>query len=249
MAKTDLVYGIHAVRHLLERAPEQILEAWVQESAHGEALAGIQEKLRNLGVATHRANPATLDKLSHNGVHQGVIVRSRRPAEDSIGLEDLLADTAMPLVLVLDGVQDPHNLGACLRTAAAAGATAVVIPRDRAVGLNETVRKVASGGAEVVPLIRVVNLARALEAMKQAGVWLVGCDAGAPASVYQTDLNRPLALILGAEGSGLRRLTREHCDYLATIPMPGPIESLNVSVSAGICLFEALRQRTVASER
>ena len=243
MAKSDLVYGIHAVRHLLERAPEQILEAWIQESASNDALDDIQETLRRLGVATHRANTATLDKLSRDGVHQGVILRSRRPAEDPFGLEDLLARTDMPLFVVLDGVQDPHNLGACLRTAAAAGATAVIIPRDRAVGMNETVRKVASGGAEIVPLLRVTNLARSLEAMKKAGVWLVGCSADATANIYETDLDRPLAIIMGSEGSGLRRLTREHCDYLANIPMSGGIESLNVSVATGICLFEALRQR------
>lgn len=245
MAKSDLVYGLHAVRHLLERAPEQVLEAWVQEALQSDSLQTIDNVLRQHGVAVHRANTATLDKLSHNGVHQGVVLRSRRPASDAFGLEELLASAEQPLFLVLDGVQDPHNLGACLRSAAAAGATAVIIPKDRAVGINETVRKVASGGAEVVPLLRVTNLVRSLEVLKKAGVWLVGLSADAPATIHGTDLNRPLALILGAEGSGIRRLTREQCDYLANIPMAGAIESLNVSVAAGICLFEALRQRQV----
>lgn len=245
MAKSDLVYGLHAVRHLLERAPEHVLEAWVQEASQSDSLQTINNVLRQHGVAVHRANTATLDKLSHNGVHQGVVLRSRRVADNPYGLEELAASTDQPLFLVLDGVQDPHNLGACLRSAAAAGATAVVIPKDRAVAINETVRKVASGGAEVVPLLRVTNLVRSLEVLKQAGVWVVGLSADAPAAIHATDLNRPLALILGAEGRGLRRLTREQCDYLANIPMAGAIESLNVSVAAGICLFEALRQRQV----
>lgn len=248
MAKSELVYGVHAVNHLLERAPERVLEAWIQESARGVALRDIDERLRQLGVATHRANTATLDKLSSNGVHQGVVLRSRQAVSDTPGLDELLATTEMPLFLVLDGVQDPHNLGACMRTAAAAGVTAIVIPRDRAVGVNETVRKVASGAAELLPLLRVTNLVRSLKRLKEAGVWLVGCTADAPANLYETDLNRPLALVLGAEGGGLRRLTREECDYLANIPMPGAIESLNVSVATGICLFEALRQRQLGAK-
>lgn len=244
MAGTDLVYGLHAVRHLLDRSPDRILEAWVQENTPGESLQAIHADLRRQGVAVHPASGATLDKLSHNSVHQGVVMRCRRAQGESPGLEELLAASEQPLFLVLDGVQDPHNLGACLRSAAAAGATAVMIPRDRAVGINETVRKVASGGAEEVPLLRVTNLARSLDTLKKAGVWLVGLTAEAPASLHETDLDRPLALVLGGEGGGLRRLTRERCDYLVNIPMPGPIESLNVSVATGICLFEALRQRT-----
>lgn len=248
MAKGELVYGIHAVRHLLEQTPERVLEAWIQESARSETLRDIHGHLQQLGVATHQANGATLDKLSKDGVHQGVVLRCRQPAVgEGPSLEDLLATTEMPLFLVLDGVQDPHNLGACMRTAAAAGVTAILIPRDRAAGLNETVRKVASGAADRVPLLRVTNLARSLKQMKQAGVWLVGCTADAPASLYEIDLNRPLALVLGAEGGGLRRLTREECDYLANIPMPGAIESLNVSVATGICLFESLRQRAAVA--
>ncbi|WP_259053984.1 23S rRNA (guanosine(2251)-2'-O)-methyltransferase RlmB [Methylohalomonas lacus] len=243
MAKHDLVYGIHAVHHLLERAPEQILEAWVQESQQSESLKSLLAQLREYGVAVHRANAVTLDKLSGNAVHQGIVLRSRRPAQDPLGLDELLTTSAQPLFLVLDGVQDPHNLGACLRSAAAAGATAVIIPKDRAVGINQTVRKVASGGAEIVPLLRVTNLGRTLADMKDAGVWLVGLSAEASDSIHAIDLDRPLALVMGAEGRGLRRLTREHCDYLANIPMAGAIDSLNVSVATGICLFEALRQR------
>lgn len=248
MAKSELVYGIHAVRHLLERAPERVLEAWLQASAHGETLLEIDARLQQQGIAIQRTSPATLDKLSGNAVHQGIVLRCRTAAEEVPDLNELIASAQMPLFLVLDGVQDPHNLGACLRTAAAAGAAAVIIPRDRAVGMNETVRKVASGAADILPLLRVTNLARTLKQLRQAGVWLAGCTADAPASLYETDLNRPLALILGAEGSGLRRLTREQCDYLVTIPMSGAIESLNVSVATGICLFEALRQRHLKSE-
>lgn len=244
MAKADFIYGVHAVQQFMERAPDQILEAWLQAGALNQTLRGIHDRLRGQGIALHRASAATLDKLSKAGVHQGVILRSRRPAGDPYGFDELLAASQLPLFLILDGVQDPHNLGACLRSAAAAGASAVIIPRDRAAGINETVRKVASGGADIVPLLRVTNLVRAMEDLKKAGVWLVGLAAGTPASIHTVDLNRPLALVMGAESRGLRRLTRERCDYLAGIPMAGAIDSLNVSVAAGICLFEALRQRS-----
>ena len=244
MAKSELIYGIHAVRHALDHLPQDVLEAWVQESAQSDNLSELRGLLRDLGIATHRANTATLDKLSSGGVHQGIIIRCRQPSSsDTPDLDELLGKADLPLFLILDGVQDPHNLGACLRAAAAAGVTAVVIPKDRAVGMTETVRKVASGGAEIVPLLRVTNLARTLATLKENGVWLVGCAAEAQASLYATDLNRPLAIIMGSEGKGMRRLTRDNCDYLANIPMNSQIESLNVSVATGICLFEALRQR------
>jgi 23S rRNA (guanosine2251-2'-O)-methyltransferase len=244
MARNELVYGIHACRHLIEQAPDQILEAWLQSGVQGGALNELQKRLQQQGIAQQSVPVATLDRLTEDAVHQGIVLRSRI-REASADLETLLAGAASPLLLVLDGVQDPHNLGACLRTAAAAGADAVIIPRDRAAGLTPGARKSAAGAAEHIPLLRVTNLARTLDELKRAGVWLVGCTGEADSSLYAVDLNRPLALVLGAEGQGLRRLTRERCDYLAHIPMPGPIESLNVSVAAGVALFEAVRQRGV----
>lgn len=244
MARNEIVYGLHASRQLLKDAPEQVLEAWLLESGRSEGLRAIESGLRQNGIATHHVSKGTLDRLGGGGVHQGVILRSRQPAFEPVSLKELLAATELPLFLLLDGVQDPHNLGACLRTAAAASVTAVLIPRDRATGVTETVRKVASGAVERVPLLRVTNLARTMEQLQENGVWLVGCAAEAGVSLYDVDLERPLALVMGAEGRGLRRLTRERCDYLVNIPMSGAIDSLNVSVATGICLFEALRQRS-----
>jgi 23S rRNA (guanosine2251-2'-O)-methyltransferase len=246
MAKNELVYGIHACRHLLEHSPERVLEAWLQEGKHSGGLRELQNQLGRSGIVSQTVPTATLDRLSEHAVHQGIVLRCR-PADKTIDLETLLAAVPMPLLLVLDGVQDPHNLGACLRTAAAAGADAVIIPRDRAAGLTPGARKSAAGAVEHIPLLRVTNLARTLDDLKQAGVWLVGFAGEADASLYDVDLNRPLALILGAEDQGLRRLTRERCDYVVHIPMPGPIESLNVSVATGVTLFEAVRQRGAKS--
>lgn len=243
MAKSELIYGIHACRHLLERSPERVLEAWLQEGRHSGGLRELQNQLERAGIVSQAVAAATLDRLTDGAVHQGIVLRCRQQlaAQD---LETLLAGNSAPLLLVLDGVQDPHNLGACLRTAAAAGADAVIIPKDRAVGLTPVARKAAAGAAEVIPLLSVTNLARTLDELKKAGVWLVGFDGDAELDLYAADLARPLALVLGAEGSGLRRLTRERCDYLVNIPMSGPIESLNVSVAAGVVLFEAVRQRS-----
>jgi 23S rRNA (guanosine2251-2'-O)-methyltransferase len=177
--------------------------------------------------------------------HQGVIARVRRQAAkiDEHNLLSALTRTVNPLVLVLDGVQDPHNLGACLRSAAAAGALAVIVPRDNSAPLTPVARRAAAGAAESLPLVTVTNLARTLRDLKEAGVWIYGASHDAEASLYETDLRGPVALVLGGEGKGLRRLTREHCDGLFRIPMSGAVESLNVSVAAGISLFEVMRQR------
>lgn len=242
MAKNELVYGIHACRHLLERSPERVLEAWLQEGKHGGGLRELQNQLERSGIVSQTVPVATLERLTDHAVHQGIVLRCRL-SDKPVDLDSLLATSPMPLLLVLDGVQDPHNLGACLRTAAAAGADAVIIPRDKAVGLTPVARKAAAGAAEIIPLLSVTNLARTLDELKEKGVWLAGCTGDADTDLYAVDLNRPLALVLGAEGSGLRRLTRERCDYLLNIPMSGPIESLNVSVAAGVALFEATRQR------
>jgi 23S rRNA (guanosine2251-2'-O)-methyltransferase len=186
-----------------------------------------------------------LDRLASGERHQGVCVQMRSAGVLGEGaLDDLLEKVKAPLLLVLDGVQDPHNLGACLRTADAAGVAAVIVPRDRAAGLSPVVRKVASGAAETIPLIQVVNLARTLRWLKEREIWIVGTDDEAPKSLFETSLTGPLALVLGAEGQGLRRLTKENCDALISIPMKGVVESLNVSVATGVVLYEALRQRS-----
>ncbi|MEX2517574.1 MAG: 23S rRNA (guanosine(2251)-2'-O)-methyltransferase RlmB [Gammaproteobacteria bacterium] len=243
MSKIEYVYGLHAAEHLLARAPEQVLEAWLQQGQQKSQRQLIEQQLQQHGIRMQSVPVATLDKLSEGAVHQGVVLRCRAAAALE-GLDELLPQlSALPLLLVLDGVQDPHNLGACMRAAAAAGADAVIIPKDRAVGLTATARKAASGAAEYIPLVRVTNLARALAQLQEAGVWLVGCSGDTGTDLYDIDMRGPIALVLGAEGHGLRRLTRESCDYLARIPMSGLVESLNVSVAAGVCLFEVRRQR------
>jgi 23S rRNA (guanosine2251-2'-O)-methyltransferase len=242
----ELIFGLHAVAAALERDPSRLLEIRIAEGmgSHGR-LQWILDQADAIGIAVHSCPRKALDKLVTAGAHQGIIAwqkPARALAEND--LEDLLAGlTAPPLLLILDGVQDPHNLGACLRSADAAGAAAVIAPRDRAVGLTPTVRKVACGAAEVIPFIQVTNLARSLRDLKDRGIWLVGADGEAEMDLFAAQLDGPLGLIMGAEGKGLRRLTREHCDFLARIPMAGAVESLNVSVATGICLFEAVRQR------
>jgi 23S rRNA (guanosine2251-2'-O)-methyltransferase len=205
----------------------------------------LKDRAAGLGVRVQSVPGEVLDRLVGEVTHQGAVA-SVRPlkAWDEHDLIEALSQIAEdPLLLILDGVTDPHNLGACLRSADAAGAHAVLIPKDRAAAVDAVVRKVAAGAAEFVPVASVTNLARTMERLKERGVWLVGTDGEAPQSLYAADLKRPLALVLGAEGSGMRRLTRERCDFLVRIPMAGQVESLNVSVAAGVALFEARRQR------
>ncbi|QKT04704.1 23S rRNA (guanosine(2251)-2'-O)-methyltransferase RlmB [Ectothiorhodospiraceae bacterium 2226] len=243
---TVVVYGLHSVRAALESAPEQLAEVLLDRGRDDRRLQELAALCATYGVPVQRVPAARLDALAEGARHQGVVASQRGGGaltEDELeGLLDAL--DGPPLLLVLDGVQDPHNLGACLRTADAVGAHAVIAPRDRACGLTPVVRKVASGAAESVPFVQVTNLARTLRALAARGIWIVGAAGEADASLFQADLRGPLALVLGAEGAGLRRLTREHCDLLIRIPMAGRVESLNVSVAAGVCLFEAARQRT-----
>lgn len=241
--KRDLAMGIHAVQALIDQAPERLVRIWLQKTAKGTE--SIEDQLRRLGLPVEHVDTAALDRRAAGVRHQGVIAEfiPREP----IGLaelEDLVAGQQRPLVLVLDGVTDPHNLGACMRSAAAAGAVAVVIPKDRAAGLSPVVRRVSAGATELLPLAVVTNLARSLDVLADLGLWRVGLSGSSSTSLYDTDLAVPLALVLGSEGSGLRRLTREHCDVLVRIPMPGAMESLNVSVATGIALFEAIRVRS-----
>jgi 23S rRNA (guanosine2251-2'-O)-methyltransferase len=242
--RRHLVYGLHAVGAALSRAPERLLELWMtpRDDARSREL---KHQAEAAGVHVHSVSADALAKLVGDVVHQGVAasIRQLQPWEDHDLYDAISQIEGDPLILVLDGITDPHNLGACLRTADAAGAMAVVIPKDRSASVDGVVRKVAAGAAEFVPVVSVTNLARTLDELKERDVWVVGTDGEAPQSLYSADLKRSLALVLGAEGAGMRRLTRERCDFLVKIPMVGHMESLNVSVAAGVALFEARRQR------
>ncbi|MFA9438729.1 23S rRNA (guanosine(2251)-2'-O)-methyltransferase RlmB [Uliginosibacterium sp. sgz301328] len=243
MAETRFIHGFHAVAAALRNDPEGVQEIFVAAQRADARAKDLLAKADAAGVRVMPVDNARLDGMAGTHRHQGVVARvaSRRKEVMMADLLDTLTDNA--LFLVLDGVQDPHNLGACLRVADAAGADAVIAPKDRAVGLNATAIKVASGAADTVPYVTVTNLARTLRQLQEAGVWCAGAAGEAEKSLYDIDQKVPFAWVLGAEGDGLRRLTRETCDELARIPMYGSVESLNVSVASGICLFEARRQR------
>lgn len=246
MAKETVIVGLHAVEAVLSHNPQGVRGLWLDQKRKDKRLRKIETLAEKHGITIQLASRDALERMAEGVRHQGVVAKIVGEApRDEHYLAGMLTDLpADALFLVLDGVEDPHNIGACLRTADAAGAVALIVPRDRAGGLTPTVRKVASGAAETVPLIQVTNLARALESLREAGVWVVGTALEeAAGSIYDARLSGPSALVLGAEGTGLRRLTREHCDELVMIPMQGTVQSLNVSVSAGICLFEAIRQR------
>lgn len=245
MTDANLVYGIHAVRTLLQKHADRVTRVWLQAERGDARIEDLLKLAQTHGVKVERRATKELDQRANGERHQGAMAElSGGSALGEGALDDILdAAGSAPLVLVLDGVQDPHNLGACLRTADAAGVAAVIVPRDRAAGLSATVRKVASGAAETVPLIQVVNVSRTLKWLKERGLWIVGTDDQASSTVFKANLTGPLAIVLGAEGAGMRRLTREHCDSLIAIPMAGIVESLNVSVAAGVVLYEAVRQR------
>ncbi len=241
---SDWIAGINAVSAAIE-AGQDLAEVLIDGKAKNPRLAEIGSAAKVAGVVLRYVSLDQIDREAAGARHQGVIARVQSSRiYDERDLEGLIEAAVKPLLLILDGVQDPHNLGACLRSAAAAGATAVIVPKDRAATLTPTARKVAAGGAERVPLVRVTNLARTMKQLQDAGVWIVGLAGEAEASLYSVDLKGAMAIAMGGEGEGLRRLTREHCDYLAQIPMASGMESLNVSVAAGISLFEALRQRS-----
>ncbi len=246
MSGGSLVYGLHAVRAVLARRPGDVMKLSLAAGRDDARMRELREFALSRGVQAASVTGATLDQQTGGAAHQGVVAEVRPSAAlDENGLLDLVVGAAAPaLVLVLDGVSDPHNLGACLRTADAAGATAVVAPRDRAAGLTPVVRKVAAGAAETVPFAQVTNLARSLRDLKAAGIWIAGTAEDGERELFGADLTGPLALIMGAEGRGLRRLTRECCDFCLRLPMQGAVQSLNVSVAAGIVLFEVLRQRS-----
>jgi 23S rRNA (guanosine2251-2'-O)-methyltransferase len=244
-AGPKILFGFHAVTVRLKTAPRSVLEVHVESARRDARMRQFVERAQQAGVRLVDSDDERLGKLCGTRRHQGVVARVE-PLALSHSLDDILDQAeGPPLVLVLDGVTDPHNLGACLRVADGAGAHAVVAPKDHAVGVNATVAKVASGAAETVPYLMVTNLARTLGELKERNVWTVGLSDAAPKSFYELDLAGPVAIVLGAEGSGMRQLTQRTCDEVVHLPMQGAVESLNVSVAAGVCLYEARRQRDV----
>jgi 23S rRNA (guanosine2251-2'-O)-methyltransferase len=251
---SEYAFGLHAVEELLRRQPKSVSGLWVQKGRDDGRMQALLALAASTDTPVSRLPRVKLDELV-SGRHQGVVAQLGENTEGQADLrwsEEQLAravtDNPRALVLVLDGVTDPHNLGACLRSADAAGVTAVVVPKDNAADITAVVRKVACGATETVPLVRVTNLARSLDALKAAGVWIYGTAGEAGESLYSTELKGAVALVMGAEGAGMRRLTRERCDFLLSLPMAGSVSSLNVSVATGVCLFEIRRQRLLAED-
>ena len=247
MKGTETIYGMHAVRVMLERAAHRVVSVRLAQQRADPRARAIEDLARRHARPLERVDARVLQQLLGEVAHQGVaaeITRLSPWSEDD--LLAALADVRAPLLLALDGVQDPHNLGACLRTADACGALAVIVPRDRAAQLTPSARKVAVGAAETTPVVTVTNLVRTLKLLKDAGLWVVGAEAAAEKAAREVDLRGPLVLVLGAEGTGLRHLTQANCDFLVRLPQRGAVESLNVSVAAGMLLYECLRQRESA---
>jgi 23S rRNA (guanosine2251-2'-O)-methyltransferase len=243
--KPSKLYGLHSVQAALDYSPKKISKAWIDAQRLDKRLSQAIEALLDLGIEPEKTERKKLDKLAEGNNHQGIVIEVEMPAELSenelkAAVENL---TTTALFLVLDNVQDPHNLGACLRTADATGVHGVIITKDNATGITPTVCKVASGAAETVPVYQVTNLSRTLRWLKEQGVWVMGAAGEATQTAFQVDFNVPLALVVGAEGKGMRRLTREQCDVLLKLPMQGQVESLNLSVATGVLLYEVLRQR------
>jgi len=246
MSAPKVLFGFHAVGVRLKTAPQSIIEVYFEPTRRDARMRQFLDRAREAGVRLIEADGLRLAKLAGNHGHQGVAARVE-PVTQAHSLDELLEQLeeqgVAPLLLVLDGITDPHNLGACLRVADGAGAHAVIAPKDHAAGINATVAKVASGAAETMPYFMVTNLARTLGELKERNIWVIGTSDDAPKTLYQVDLKGPTALVLGAEGAGMRQLTRKTCDEMVGIPMKGAVESLNVSVASGVCLYEALRQR------
>jgi len=243
MSSPKVLFGFHAVGVRLKTAPQSIVEIYFEPTRRDARMRQFVAKAQEAGVRLIEADALRIAKLSGSHGHQGVAARVE-PLPQVHSLDELLESLSEPaLLLVLDGVTDPHNLGACLRVADGAGVHAVIAPKDHAVGVNATVAKVASGAAETVPYFMVTNLARTLNELKERNIWCIGTSEDAPKTLYEVDLKGPVALVLGAEGEGIRQLTRKTCDELVRLPMKGAVESLNVSVASGVCLYEAVRQR------
>jgi len=248
MAASQILIGFHAVSARLRFAPDSIKEVYVEAARRDRRMLALMEQATAAGRTVRPVGMERLEGLARGQRHQGVVALADS-LELAMDIDEVLDDAQdPPFLLVLDGVTDPHNLGACLRTADGAGVQAVVAPRDRAVGLNSTVQRVACGAADTVPYLTVTNLARTLRALKERGVWVVGTDDEAEKTIHDIDATQPIAWVLGAEGEGMRRLTRETCDELVHIPMMGSIESLNVSVASAVCLYETVRQRAAKAK-
>ena len=246
--KHESIYGLHAVRSLLTRQPQRVVSLRLAAGRDDPRAREIEELAKKHGRPVQRIDAHALKQMLGDVAHQGVVAEIEPlPPWTEDDLLAALENARDPLLLVLDGVQDPHNLGACLRTADACGALAVIVPKDRAAQLNATARKVAVGAAETTPVVAVTNLARALKLLKEAGLWVVGADADGPKLAHEVDLRGGTVLVLGAEGTGLRQLTRQTCDFVVRLPQVGAVESLNVSVAAGMLLYEAVRQRVTAN--
>jgi 23S rRNA (guanosine2251-2'-O)-methyltransferase len=244
MKRSDIIYGMHAVRVMLERHPQRVVSVQLAERREDPRARQIEELAHRAQRPVQHLDTHSLREQLGDVAHQGVAAEiTPIPPWSEDELLDALQSARAPLLLALDGVQDPHNLGACLRTADACGALAVIVPRDRAAQVTPAVRKVAAGAAETTPVVAVTNLVRTLKLLKDAGLWIVGADAAAATPVREVDLKGPVVLVLGAEGSGLRHLTKQNCDFLVSLPQRGTVESLNVSVAAAMLLYEALRQR------
>ncbi|MGZ8162769.1 MAG: 23S rRNA (guanosine(2251)-2'-O)-methyltransferase RlmB [Methylobacter sp.] len=239
------IFGLHSVQAALDYSPKKINKAWVDAQRQDKRLAQVIDELFSLGIEPEKVDRKKLDRFADGSNHQGIVIEVEMPGElsesDLKTAVENLSETA--LFLVLDNVQDPHNLGACLRTADAAGVHGVIITKDNATGITSTVCKVASGAAETVPVYQVTNLSRTLRWLKEQGLWIMGAAGETTQSVYKTDFTVPLAFVMGTEGKGLRRLTREQCDLLVSVPMLGQVKSLNLSVATGILLYETVRQR------
>ncbi len=246
--KLSKIVGLHAVQSALQYSPNKITQAWVDGQRQDQRLARVIEDLEAHGVTPEKTERKKLDRFAEGSQHQGIVIEVEMPGElpESELKTAVQTLTAPALFLVLDHVQDPHNFGACLRTADATGVNGVIITKDNAAGITPTVCKVASGAAETVPVYQVTNLARTLRWLKEQGIWVFGAAGESAQSVYQADFSVPMALVIGAEGKGLRRLTQEQCDMRIALPMWGSVESLNLSVAAGVLLYEVLRQRTAA---
>jgi 23S rRNA (guanosine2251-2'-O)-methyltransferase len=247
MSSPKVLFGFHAVGVRLKMAPQSIIEIHFEPTRRDARMRQFIDRVKEAGVRLIESDGLRISKLAGSHGHQGVAARVQ-VIEQVHSLDELLENleasgTAQPLILVLDGITDPHNLGACLRVADGAGAHAVIAPKDHAAGINATVAKVASGAAETMPYFMVTNLARTLNELKERNIWIIGTSDDADKTIYEVDLKGPVALVLGAEGAGMRQLTRKTCDELVSIPMQGAVESLNVSVASGVCLYEALRQR------
>lgn len=245
--KTEFIFGLHSVQAILKTAPQRILTLHLLQGRNDQKLQKILQQAQANQISVNSTSRQKLDEMVQDENHQGVVaVCNPGEIHDEIFLFKLLENLTEPaFLLVLDGVTDPHNLGACMRTAEAAGVHAVIAPKDKSAGLTAVARKVACGAAEVLPFVSVTNLARTLKKLQDKGVWLYGTSGDAEKSVYETDLKGPIAILMGAEGDGMRRLTTETCDHLMNIPMAGMVSSLNVSVATGVCLFEAVRQRNL----